>query len=159
MNSTYRERVAISRDVARVNFARFVGGVLSRARQRNLTDAKIKELTGVGPSTFHRWRRAEWGKEWPELQKVIDFCEGLGEQPEEAFGALGVTDRRQSPSPEAPLDPDVKKILRRLADPNVSDEEKTNIRAMMRYLANLADQAEAGAAAPDQRPSRRPASS
>lgn len=144
VSGTYREQVAISRDVARVNFARFVERALRGARERDLSDMKIKELTGVGPSTFHRWRRGDWGKDWPELQKVIDFCEGLGIQVDGAFDALGISGQRQPTESAVQLDPDVRIIMQRLADPSVSAAEKTLIRGTLRHLADLADQAERG---------------
>ena len=144
VSGTYREQVAISRDVARVNFARFVERALRLARQRDLTDQKIKEVTGVGPSTFHRWRRGDWGKDWPETQKVIDFCEGLGIPVEGAFDALGISGQRQETEAATHLDPDVRIILQRLADPTVSAAEKVMIRGTLKHLANLADQAERG---------------
>lgn len=140
--ATYRDRVAISRDVARVNFARFVERALTAARRRGLNDTKIQEITGIGPSTFHRWRRGDWGtKGWPELQKVIDFCEGLGVSTDDAFAALGLTGQRQPTAPaQPPLDPDVRIIMRRLEDPTVSRAEKLSIRATLKYLAELAEQ-------------------
>lgn len=137
---TYRVPVAISRDVARVNFARFVERALAAARRRGLSDPKIAELTGIGPSTFHRWRRGDWGtKGWPELQKVIDFCDGLGVSTDDAFAALGLTGQRQPTTPAEPLDPDVRIIMRRLEDPAVSRAEKLSIRATLKYLAELAE--------------------
>lgn len=142
VSGTYREQVAISRDVARVNFAHFVDRAVRAARGRDLSDAKIKELTGVGPSTFHRWRRGEWGKDWPELQKVIDFCEGLGIPVEGAFDALGISGQRQPTEAPTQLDPDVRIILQRLADPSTSTAEKVMIRGTLRHLAELADRAE-----------------
>jgi transcriptional regulator with XRE-family HTH domain len=138
-NRTYRERVAISRDVARANFAQFVARALAAARSRGMTDADISAATGVGPSTFHRWRRGEWGRGWPELQSVIDFCEGLDIDPQEGFTALGLSGQRQ-PTVEQPLDPDLKLLARRLSDPNTSTAEKATIRATLQYLANLPEE-------------------
>lgn len=139
MQFTYRERVAISRDVARVNFSRFVQRALTAARKRGLSDTKIADITGVGPSTFHRWRRGDWGRGWPELQKVIDFCEGLGVSVDEAFAALGLGGQRQATTPAEVIDPDVRIIMRQLEDPNVPPAEKLSIRATLKYLAELAD--------------------
>ena len=144
VSGTYREQVAISRDVARVNFARFVERALRGARERDLSDMKIKELTGVGPSTFHRWRRGEWGKDWPEVQKVIDFCEGLGIPVEGALDALGIGGQRQQTETATQLDPDVRIIMRRLGDAATSEAERILIRATLRHLADLADRAEQG---------------
>lgn len=128
--------MAVSRDVAKTNFAQFVKRALSAARVRGMTDIDIAAATGVGTSTFHRWRRAEWGRGWPELQSVIDFCEGLGIDSEEGFAALGLSGQRR-PTTEQPLDPDLRHLARRLADPNVSAAEKATIRATLQYLANL----------------------
>lgn len=132
-NGTYRKRVATSSDVNRVRFARFVERVLDEARGRGMTDADIAEATGVGPSTFHRWRRGAF-KEAPELERVKRFCAGLGVPARAALLALGVTDGRDEPTPEPTIDPEVRRILRLLADPSVSDEDKQAIRAMLRVI-------------------------
>lgn len=143
--------MAVDREVARVNFSAFVTRALASARARGYTDEAIREHTGVGPSTFHRWRRGDWGRDWPELQKVIDFCRGLGFDEDEAFAALGLTGSRTPTRPD-PMDPDMREILRRLADPNVSASEKHAIRLMLRSLAALAEQLPPK---PSVRPSRR----
>lgn len=132
---TYLGRVAVDREVARVNFARFVQSSLDAARARGLTDPKIEEATGVATSTFHRWRRGAWGQEWPKLQAVIDFCKGLGIAEEDAFAALGLRGERTPAAPPGPIDPDVLRLLRALADPNVAKPEKDAIRMLLRSLA------------------------
>lgn len=132
--STYLARVAVDRELARVNFARFIQSAIDAARQRGMTDAAIAEATGVSFSTWYRWRRGAWGEEWPKLQQVIDFCRGLGIPEEDAFTALGLRGER-TPTAPVPLDPDVVRILRALADPNVPKAEKDAIRLMMRRLA------------------------
>ena len=43
--------------LARARFARFVSGALRSARDRGMTDKDIAAATGIGASTFHRWRR------------------------------------------------------------------------------------------------------
>lgn len=144
VSSTYRVDMALSPEVASKRFSASVKDVLDRARARDLSDIKIRELTGVGPSTFHRWRRGEWGKEGPQLHRVVAFYEGLGEDPSVALVALGVAMAQNDPitsgSTDDPLaDPDVRAILRRLADPKTSAHMRTTIKAMLRYLANLTD--------------------
>lgn len=132
--------MAVSRDVARVRFARFVQRAIDRARKQGLTDAEISERTGVGPSTFHRWRRGEWGKEGPQLDRVAAFVEGLDLDVSDALSALGLPGSRQDTPPDR-LDPDLQIIARRLGDPAVSEAEKATIRATLRYLADLASHA------------------
>lgn len=138
--STYLARVAVDRDVARANFALFIGTALNAARARGMNDAAIEKATGLAASTFYRWRRGDWGREWPKLQQVIDFCKGLGIPEEDAFAALGLRGERAPAAPE-PLDPDMVRVLRALADPNVSKVEKDAIRLMMRRLAAIPPEA------------------
>src|SRR5574338_543813 len=111
---TYVCGVAVDRELSRTNYSRFVQSALDAALARGLTDLAVAEATGVGTSTFHRWRRGDWGNEWPKLQQVIDFCRGLGIPEEDAFAALGLRGER-TPTAPAPLDPDVLRLLRALA--------------------------------------------
>lgn len=122
--------------VDRVRFGRFVDRALAEARQRGLTDQQIEKATGIRASTFHRWRG---GKTAPTVDKVRQFCAGLGIAPREALAALGVGDR--DPAPADPIiDPDIVALLRRLQDPNVNEETKTYIRTTLRMLANMPTQ-------------------
>lgn len=126
--------VPTSPDVNRARFSRFVDRVLREARGRGMTDTDIAKATGVGPSTFHRWRRGDFSGS-PALDRVRAFCSGLGVPARAAMLALGVDDGRDDPSPEPLIEPDVQAILRRLADPGVGDEEKQAIRQVLRMLA------------------------
>lgn len=129
----------VSPDVARARFARFVQRALQAARDSGLTDREIAKKTGVGTSTFHRWRKGE-GRELPEMNRVIAFCVGIGASVDEAMAALGAGDSRaSSTAPEPPLPPEVRIILRQLADPNVPDRDKLVIREMLKLLAEQAD--------------------
>lgn len=119
--------------VDRVRFARFVERALKSARERGLRDPQIEEATGIRASTFHRWRRAEVA---PTVDKVRQFCAGLGVSPAEALAALGISDREATP-PEPITDPDILALLRKLQDPNVNAATKTFIRDTLRHLANL----------------------
>lgn len=120
--------------VGRQRFSRFVARVLEDARSRGMTDVEIAKVSGVGASTFHRWRRGEF-REAPELDRVLSFCRGLGVQTSEALAALGLGERRESLAPEPPMDPNVRTILRALADPNVSPEDKRVIRELLAMIA------------------------
>lgn len=103
-----------------------------------MNDKAIHAATGVSPSTFHRWRRGE-GRELPETEKVIAFCNGLGISTAGALAALGISPQRDNPEPEPPLPPEVRTILRRLADPNVPQSDKLVIREMLKMLAEQAE--------------------
>lgn len=131
---TYRDDVATSDDVNKVRFARFVARVLTQARERGMTDDDIAAATGVGSSTFHRWQRGQFARA-PGIDRIRAFCAGLGVPPRAALLALGLQEGRDDPEPEPAIDPDVRRILRALADPSVSDEDKAVIRRMLQMAA------------------------
>jgi transcriptional regulator with XRE-family HTH domain len=134
---TYRDAVATAPGVDRARFARFVARALDNAHDRGMTDKDIAAATGIGTSTFHRWQRGEFATA-PAVDKVKRFCLGLGESVDDAMTALGVRGGAPRGGPEPPLPPEVKVILRALADPNVPDQDKLVIREMLRMLANQA---------------------
>lgn len=129
---------APSDDLIRVRFARFVERSLNAAHYRGMTDKDIQAATGIVSSTFHRWRRGEV-RTMPGLAKVRAFCAGIGVDLEEAMTALGVTGQRTDPEPEAPIDPDLRLILRRLADPATPESERVFIRESLAMLAARAE--------------------
>jgi transcriptional regulator with XRE-family HTH domain len=131
---TYRDDVSPSADVNRARFSRLVARVLSDAHDRGLTDKDIARITGVGTSTFHRWRSGQLNRA-PDLEKVRAFFGGLGVSTRAALLALGVEEGRDDPEPEPAMDPDVRRILRALADPNVPEQEKLVIREMLKMIA------------------------
>ena len=120
-------------------FASFVRKALDGARAtRAWNGSEVARRTGVSRQTINRWVRGDWASD-PEPERVAAFCGGLGLAPSAAFGILG-WDRsapdRPAPAPTAALDPDIEALLRRLADPRVSDAEKFHIRETVRYLAH-----------------------
>ena len=131
--------------VDRVRFARFVVRALAAARERGMTDPQIEKVTGIRASTFHRWRRGEVA---PTVDKVRQFCAGLGVSTTEALAALGVGPREATPEPA--MDPDVETLLRKLADPNTNEATKDYIRQTLRLLAAMAENS------PPAPPRRRP---
>lgn len=131
--STYRDSVATAPDVNRARFARFVKRVLGEARDRGMTDLDIHAATGVNPSTFHRWQRGDF-KTAPKVEQVRRFCAGLNVPERAALLALGLAEGRDETEPEPVIDPDVRRILRILADPSVSDVEKEAIRQVLRVI-------------------------
>lgn len=120
--------------VDRVRFSHFVERTLAAAKARGMSAVQIEEATQIRLSTIHRWRRGEIA---PTVDKVRQFCAGLGVSPKEALAALGMGVREATPEP--PMDPDVLKLLRLLADPSTPEATKEQIRAMMRVLAAMAD--------------------
>lgn len=136
-NATYVDRVAASPDVNRSRFARFVARSLASARDRGMTDKDIHAATGIPPSTFHRWQKGQFATA-PDLDKVKRFCEGLGVSLTGAMTALGMAPGRDTAEPEPPLPPEIRTILRRLADPNVRESDKLVIREMLKLLAQQA---------------------
>ncbi|MEU8821833.1 XRE family transcriptional regulator [Actinoplanes sp. NPDC048796] len=129
----------LSPDVARARFAAFVQRALERARARGLTDREIQRRSSVATSTFHRWRKAE-GKEMPEIAKVQAFCRAVDADFAEALDALGMGEKgRPAPTPPPPMPEDVLTILRKLADPNVSESQKLAIRSVLQMLAAQLD--------------------
>lgn len=105
-----------------------------------MTDLDIHQATGVNPSTFYRWQRGDI-KTAPKVEQVRRFCAGLGVPERAALLALGLADGRDDPEPETVIDPEVRRILRLLADPSVSDEDKQAIRAMLRVIGPRARRA------------------
>lgn len=129
--------MAASPNVNRARFARFVARTLASARDRGMTDKDIHAATGIPPSTFHRWQKGQLATA-PDLDKVKRFCEGLGVSVSAAMTALGLAPGRDTTEPEPPLPPEVRTILRKLADPNVSDSDKLVIRELLKLLAERA---------------------
>lgn len=130
-----------SPDVARARFAAWVDRAIRRAQDRGLTTREIEARTGIGSSTWDRWRNRIGGM--PKIDRVRAFAEGLDEDPQPAFAALGMAGVARTPTaPE--LDPDVRALARYLASPKVSDEEKLAIRLLLRRLAPQPDSARGG---------------
>lgn len=122
----------MSRRVEIDRFAQVVKRALRDARDRGMNDADIAQATGVQPSTFHRWQRGE-GTLLPNVAKVRSFFQGLDVPLRPALIALGLDETRE-PTPEPQLDPDLRRLARMLADPNVPDAEKQAIRHTVRAL-------------------------
>lgn len=104
-----------------------------------MTDRLVEEATGIRASTFHRWQRGEVA---PTVDKVRQFCAGLGVSSTEALAALGMGPREATPEP--PMDPVVLAILRKMADPSTSEETKEYIRTTLRLLVDMAERPRPG---------------
>lgn len=134
-------------------FARFIKRAIDDAVSDGMSIDDIEARTGVGRSTFYRWTRAESAS--PDRRKVEKFCAGL-DIPISTAGKIlgwGGSDEDDLELEEQKLDPDVVAVLRKLADPDTSPEQKSMIRQMLRSLAAIAGPSD-DAARP--RPKRRP---
>lgn len=129
----YRDPVSPAPEINKQRFSRFVQRVISDARDRGMSDKEIERRTSVSPSTFHRWRRGDFATT-PDVGRITAFCEGLGISPSTAMRALGAEEGRDDPAPEPAMDPDVRRILRALTDPHVSDTDKLLIRETLKML-------------------------
>jgi transcriptional regulator with XRE-family HTH domain len=117
-----------------VRFSRFVERALETARSRGMSAVEIEKATDIRLSTIHRWRRGEVA---PTVDKVRQFCAGLGVSANEALAALGMGPREATPEP--PMDPLVLALLRKMADPTTSEESKDYIRTTLRLLVDMAE--------------------
>jgi transcriptional regulator with XRE-family HTH domain len=126
--------MVVSPDVARARFARVVRRALDDARSRGLTDREIAKMTGVGSSTFHRWRNGE-GAGLPKVERVIAFFEALEIPAQAALAALGVERQRPEPVDADALPPAVQRIMRKLRDPRTSAAERQAILHTLTALA------------------------
>jgi len=96
--------------------------------------ARLARESGIHRATIFKWLA---GKGGVNVSSVRAIAAALGDHPENALRAAGNIASR-----EEELDPDLKIILRKLADPDVPGSEKAAIRAALRYLADLADKME-----------------
>lgn len=122
-------------------FALFVTEVLNEARKAGMTNADIEAATGIGKSTFYRWREGNF-ENLPRADQVWDFCIGLGIPPDAAGRLLGLTGRADPTSQESMLEAPLVRIQRALNNPAVNSAHKSAIRDLMRAAADIAALAE-----------------
>lgn len=118
-------------------FAAFVRRALDHARtQRGWSVEQVAKEAKLGVNTLYLWRDGAKLKRFPLAENVEAFCDTLGIKPEHAFAILwpGKDAKPAEPPPLGP-DEDLVTLARRLADPNVSREEKFLIRETIRGLA------------------------
>jgi transcriptional regulator with XRE-family HTH domain len=117
----------------KLEYAAFVRQALETARTtRAWNGSEVARRTGVSRQTINRWVRGDWQSD-PEPERVVAFCEGLGLDPAVAFTILEWG--RPAAVEPAALDPDIAALLRRWADPNLTEQERFHIRETVRYLA------------------------
>lgn len=112
---------------------------IDAAQQRNMTIEQIEKATGIGSTTFYRWRDGKWARD-PVASSVRNFCTGLGVSISEAYRALGWSEDAAAREPEPIVDdPDVRAVMRALNDPNLHPTVKLMIRRQLRALAAEAE--------------------
>lgn len=124
-----------SADVRKVAFGNFVQRQLRFARdERGWSVPQLAREAGISNQTIYRWRDGNWVRS-PLPEQVVAFCDALDVPPTAAFAILwpGKTSRPVAPEP-APMDPDVEALLRMLASPSTSDDDRLVIRATIRGL-------------------------
>lgn len=132
---------------------------VTETRQRvGMSKSELARRLGIDRGTVHRW---ESGQNRPEDAVVVTaFAELFGLNADDALTAAGLrletTPQAAGTIRDAPLDPDLRVIMRRLADPGVGEPEKMIIRATLTRLAEIADQSER-AERPGRAVRRRPA--
>lgn len=119
-------------------FTRFVNRALAQAKdERGWSIPKVAEVSGVGQQTLYRWQKGDWGRDFPKGELVEQFCDALDIPTAAAFAILwpGKTGRPAEPEP-LPYEPEFDRLMRKLRDPNVPDQEKYLIRETVRGLAH-----------------------
>lgn len=108
---------------------------------RRMTDrpgwsvARLARESGVHRATLFRWMSGKGGANVTSVRAIAD---ALGDEPGNALRAAG---NMEGAADEA-MDPDLKVLMRRLADPAVPEAEKAAIRTALRYLAEVAEKTE-----------------
>lgn len=137
MLSPYLGDMAPPVEVRRDAYAAWVRRVLAQAKtSRRLSVPKIAEMAGIGNPTIYRWRNGE-GKELPNPEQVLAFCDALDIPSQAAFSILWPGKNEAMPTPEPiPMDTDFQTLMRILNDPNTSEFDREFIRETIRQLAD-----------------------
>lgn len=96
--------------------------------------ARLARESGIHRGTIFKWIA---GKTGATVANVKSIAEALGDDPAKALSAAGNVGVATT---DEPLDPDLKLLVRRLSDPQVSATEREFIRRALQSLAELADQ-------------------
>lgn len=106
---------------------------------RRMTDrpgwsvARLARESGIHRATIFKWMAGKGGANVASARAIGD---ALGDTDNALRAAGNMGDAADA------VDPDLQVIIRRLADPDVSDAEKDAIRVALRYLAEVAERAE-----------------
>lgn len=137
MHRTYLLDMSAPPEARLAAYTAFVRRALDRARTgRSWSVERVAQEARMSPNTLYLWRNGDW-KSFPRAESVEAFCDALGIPVATAFTILwpGKSTRPTEPEPLGP-EPDLLLLARRLADPNVSEQEKYLIRETVRGLAS-----------------------
>ena len=98
--------------------------------------ARLARESGVNRATIFKWMAGRSGVNVASVRLIAD---ALGDDPAVALRAAGNVQGQVDQ-----LDADLRIIMRRLADPTISEAERATIQATLRYLADLADRQQGG---------------
>ncbi|HET8682053.1 MAG TPA: helix-turn-helix transcriptional regulator [Micromonosporaceae bacterium] len=105
-----------------------------------MSGAELARRLEVDRATIWRW---EAGRQRPENSDLVHrFAQLFSLDLDEALDAAGLrpaSARRPDRERPVPMDPDLKELLRKLADPSTSPATKDFIRRTLSYLASLPD--------------------
>ena len=104
--------------------------------------ARLARESNIHRATIFKWMSGKGGTTVTSVQAIAAALGDVDGEAMRAASGSGIV--------EDELDPDLKVIMRRLADPAVSETEKTAIKTALRYLAELAEKSEAA----EERPGR-----
>lgn len=127
----YRDRVADSSEVDREAWAVMVATWVAARFGNNQT--KFAAFAEVSARTVGRWIGQELGV---DSDTVRDIARKLGLNPTHVLAELGYFRQDEVTGERQPLDPDVRAILAKLADPTTSTRERQLIRQVLRSLAD-----------------------
>lgn len=112
--------------------------VASVREAAGMSKVELARRLGVDRATISRWEQGLNRPEHPDI--VARFAELFALDLDDVLAAAGLRPAVQRPPrQEPPMDPDVLKLLRMLANPNTPEATKEQIRAMMRVLAEMAE--------------------
>lgn len=145
-------RPPISDSVRAAQFGAYVNALVEQLQdERGMTVAEIAKTGRVSRQTLNRWRRGDWRAGKPKTHRVQEFHDRLSLDAARAVGILVDAPAVRVPTADPLLsaDPDVREdilvILRRLRDPDETDEERYYVRRQLGDLARRPGRSSSGA--------------
>lgn len=138
MNVGYGLRVAPSAEIDRTAWAALVTALIASEAGGNQT--KFAAKVGVTARTVERWQKSQVDV---KPQSVIDVARALDRSPVGLLVRIGYFSAEEGGAGEdrTPYDPDVRRLLKLMADPDVSEEDKDLIRRQLRILNEQVERA------------------
>lgn len=132
-NVRYRGHMVDRRSIDRAAWAALIQTLVDSTASGNQT--QFAKKVGVTSRTVNRWLKQDVAV---DSDNVVHVALALGQNPTNLLVQVGyLTSAEASTGGSQPLDPDVRAILAKLADPDTSAEQQALIRQMLRSLAAL----------------------